>query len=384
MKQFLDLGQQPIANRFLSYADDPDDEIFYHLVLCFCPDCYTVQLGTCPKSIDVFNRNYPFFTSTSNYMKEHLKILAQGIKSMFKPHFIVEIGSNDGTFLENFKDDNHLGIEPSGSVAKESIKKGINTLGYFFDESVADWVISERGQADIIVSTNVFPHISNRITVLKGIKKLLSNGGTWIDEEVYLQDIINKVSYDQFYNEHVFYATLTSYKKMFDMFGLKIINYQFIGVHGGSIRFYITHQIDNNMPLSTEFSWIDEEICSEDLFDFIRLKRFSEKVEESRYKLLSKLGLLKGKGEEIVGYGATAKSSTILNYCGINSNVISRIYDTTPCKHNTLSPGMHIPIVSYERFHADNPKNVVLFAWNHATEIFEKEKGRDINWILPI
>ncbi len=384
VKRFLDLGFQPMANGFLKSRKEFDNEPFYHLIVCFCPNCFTVQLANCPKSVDVFNKEYPFFTSTSNYMKEHLKTLAEKIKSKRSAtnRFIVEIGSNDGTFLENFKNEKHLGIEPSGSVSQESIKKGVDTLGTFFNESTAGWIASERGQADIIVSTNVFPHIENRPTVLRGIKKLLAKGGVWINEEVYLGDIFDIVSYDQFYNEHIYFASLASYKKLFEQFDLQVIDYEFTNVHGGSIRFIVGHyKKDKELGL---YCRMKEGILIEGLSSFDVFKEFGEEVEKSRNVFLEKLLQLATRDEEIVGYGATAKSSTILNYCNIGPYLISKIYDTTPCKQGMLSPGKHIPIVPYEQFDKDKPKNVVLFAWNHSKEIYEKEKGKDINWILPI
>ena len=378
--EFLDLGFHPIANRFLKPTDSFADEYFYHLIVCFCPNCELVQLANVPESNRIFNDDYPFFTSSSNYMKKHFEKLADYIKTALRYDFIVEIGSNDGTFLEHFKNQRHLGIEPSGSVLKESIDKGINTLNQFFTETVADIIINEPncGRADVIVSTNVFPHVPERGSFLRGIKKLLSKDGVWINEEVYLGDIIGNLSYDQFYNEHVFYASLSSYTKLFDTFDLKIVDYEFINAHGGSVRFYIKHK---HAQVSS--------ICGltrTDNFTFDVLKEFGRKIKNSKWKLVTTLRELQNKKEEVVGYGATAKSSTILNYCGIDKSLISKIYDTTPLKQNTLSPGMHIPIVSYDTFHKDNPKNVVLFAWNHAKEIYEKEsyKNKDINWIIPI
>lgn len=385
LKKFLDLGRQPIANNFLS-PDQFDNEYFYHLEVFFCPECYSVQIGECPPPSMVFNEKYPFFSSTSILMKQHFKELAELIIAFYLPikGFIVEIGSNDGTFLENFKHlysfrASYLGIEPSESVADIAFERGINTWNIFFNEECAEKIINFKRKADVIVSTNVFPHILYRHSVLKGIKKLLVPSGVWINEEAYLGDTIKKVTYDQFYNEHIFYATVSSYEKMMKLFDLEIVDIEFLNVHGGSIRFYIKH-ISKGVPNQK----VTDIIKEENLSTFDVFESFEKKVKYSKDYLLSILSDLKKNKKEIVGYAATAKSSTITNYCKIDKSMVSKIYDTTPIKHWLYSPGMHIPIVPYDYFERDKAKDIVLFAWNHATEIFEREKGKGINWILPV
>jgi len=346
-------------------------------------------MGSCPVDPSfVFNSNYPFFTSTSAFMQRHFQVLAKEIKWDFMPlnGFIVEIGSNDGTFLSEFAIDTdfrHLGIEPSQNVAEKARDNGVLTLGKFFSDETAQEIISDMGSANVIVSANVFPHIVDRTSVLRGIKSLLKFDGVWIDEEVYFGDVIEKISYDQCYNEHVYFATITSYKELFELFDLEIMGVSFIGVHGGSVRFYVGHK---GRATEEQREKINHFVSREGLSDLKRLETFQKEVIKSKHKFLSLLHHIKLNGEKIVGYGAPAKSSTILNYCGITTELIEKIYDTTPCKQGTLSPGMHIPIVPYEDFRKDNPRNVVLFIWNHFNEVKAKEKLKwgDRQWIMPI
>ena len=377
MKKFLDLGMQPIANNFLE-EDNILNESFYRLEVFFCPFCYTVQIGNCPDKKKIFHKDYKFFTSTSNYMVKHFKKLADKIKNKYISNdgFIVEIGSNDGSFLKNFRTYNHLGIDPSGNVNKVAREKGLTCWDAFFCEDVAEKIIECKGKADVIVTTNCFPHMVNRCSVLRGIKKLLKPDGIWINEEAYLKNIIDIVSYDQFYNEHIFYSSVNSFRKTMCLFGLSLINVMQQHVHGGSMRYYISHE-----GFVSPKSIIDSHVSIENLDEFHWFEEFAEFVEESRRRFVK---YILSRNKEIVGYGATAKSTTILNYCKIGTSLIRRIYDTTPDKQGKLSPGMHIPIVPYYEFERDDPKNVVLFAWNHAQEIYEKEKGSNINWILPI
>lgn len=377
LKRFLDLGRQPIANNFL--ADGYlTDEFFYRLEVFFCPECYTVQIGDCPAKEDIFNKEYAFFTSTSEYMKQHFEMMADDIKERFLPKegFIVEIGSNDGTFLNNFMGFVHLGIEPSKNVFDYAIGEKVNCWNKFFNEQVAEEIVEWYGKADVIVTTNCFPHMVDRNSVLRGIKKLLRPEGIWINEEAYLGSIFSITSYDQFYNEHVFFSSIASFRKSMNMYDLNLQTIEQTPVHGGSIIFYTTH-----MGWNTSNFGLDYFESRENLNEFDRFQKFAKQAKQKREDLLKKILPLKG---DVVGYGATAKSTTILNYCKIGDNLISRIYDTTPIKQGKLSPGMHIPIVPYSEFERDNPKNVVLFAWNHMEEIMEKEKDKDINWILPI
>lgn len=371
--KFLDLGQQPIANNFLT-KNQFKDEYFYHLEVFVCPKCYTVQLGHCPPKEKIFNNNYPFYTSTSNYMKKHFKLLANEIKQNYIENtrdLIVEIGSNDGTFLNNFLLYNHVGIEPSWD---NSYSFPYNCINDFFSYDVAQKIINTYGKAKVIVTANVLPHMIDRTSVLSGIKELLSDNGVWINEEVSLRSTLDKIAYDQFYNEHIFFSSLSSFKNTVNMYDMMLLDKTIdIPTHGGSTRYYVTHKTNKffgHIGLS------NLRILEEGLYNASRFFDFQARVDESKNLLLEKLNSFKS----IVGYAASAKSTTILNYCGIGPDLINLIYDTTSDKIGKYSPGMHIPIVSYNDFKFDRPENVVLFAWNHKEEIMKKE---EINWILP-
>jgi len=381
-KEFLDLGCQPLANN-LSHTPNDTHQRMYELRLAFCPICCTVQLVNTVSPRDMFNSKYPFFTSSSEYMVRHFGRLATLIQEEYMEHddFIVEIGSNDGTFLKNFREYCHLGIEPSPNVAEKAKGlMGLNVTVEFFNEELTKRIYQHRGKAKVIVSTNSFPHIEDRDSVLKGIKKLLSPTGLWINEEAYLGSIIANVSYDQFYNEHIYTSSVASFRNTVQRYGLELINAEYQSVHGGSMRYFVTHQSNAIQKLS-HLRNIIYVICQENLADYKMLENFAFVVKMSKEKFLNTLDHTDG---DIVGYGATAKCTTILNYCGLDSSKIKRIYDTTPEKQGLFIPGTDIRVVPHENFAKDKPKNVVLFAWNHAEEIFEKEKDKNINWIIPI
>jgi len=372
-KKFLDLGWQPIANNFLTH-EQLANEFFYHLKVYFCPVCLTVQIGECPDSSQVFNKDYAFFTGTSEKMREHFAHLADLIKESYMPEngCIMEIGSNDGTFLEHFKDNVHLGFDPSDSVNKVAMTKGVRVYPYpfedFGDASTA-WP-----KTDVFVSCNAFAHIPDRKGVLSGIKKMLAPNGVWIDEEPYMGNIINNLEYDQFYNEHVFYTSIASMQKTLAMFDLEIKDFEFIWTHCGSIRYFVGHR---NPGLRQKVS---DAIKNEGLDNFEIFEAFGKKVKGQIDRFKKRLFAMEGP---LVGYAASAKSTTLLNCCKIGPDIIEKIYDTTPAKQGKLSPGMHIPIVSYDQFKKDNPSDVVLFAWNHFKEVMAKEAGVERNWIIP-
>jgi len=373
-KLFLDLGRQPIANHFLS-REEFDDESFYNLEVYFCPECLAVQIGECPDSSDVFNDNYSFFTGTSARMREHFAGLATLIKERYLPAngCIMEIGSNDGTFLGHFRDNVHLGFDPSGSVNEVAKSKGLRVFPFPF-ESFGEGIMGAWPKTDVFVSANSFAHIPDRGGVLRNIKRMLAPDGVWIDEEPYLGNIISRLAYDQFYNEHIFYTSIASMRNVLRMHDLDILDFEFIWSHGGSIRYFVGHR--GPPALKVEAAIKGEGLGTFEVFD-----HFGRDVKKHAAKFKRDLAGLKTPA---VGYAATAKSTTVLNFCDIGADIVSRIYDTTPMKQGKYSPGKHIPIVPHGQFKEDNPLDVVLFAWNHAEEIIAKESGIKRNWHVPV
>lgn len=378
--QFLDLGKHPIANNFVS-SDQFKDEQFYSLTVHYCPECLTVQLCDHPSMKSVFNGHYSFFTGTSDYMSEHFKNLADTInvkyfnplKANGKRPVIIEIGTNDGTFLKHFAEELHLGFEPSGNVAEVAKTRGVKICSNPFEtHEFVNWP-----ETDVIVSANTFAHIPDRVGVLKNIKKILSPDGTWINEEPYFGHTVANLAFDQFYNEHIFYTSITSMMRTLAMFDMHIDSFEYVWTHGGSIRYFIKH--------GSEDTGVGAHLVRSHYNTFETnpgmLVGFGENVMARIEALKNEVRSVKG---QVVGYGAPAKMSTITNACGFGPDIIKRVYDVTPEKIGKFSPGMHIPVVSYDSFKKDNPKNVVLFIWNHIEEVMAKEKGSKRNWILPV
>jgi methylation protein EvaC len=377
LTKVLDFGLHPLGNGFLDSVEFVG-EYFFPMEIGYSEVSMMLQLIQQPLPEKMFHDHYAFFSSTSKVMTKHFEDFANQVLDSdyiekISP-FIVELGCNDGIMLKNFAELNidHLGIEPSLNVAQEANKKGVRTVSEFFTEELAEIIVAKHGKADAFLAANVMCHIPDIIGVVKGIKKLLKPSGVVMFEDPYLGDIVNKISYDQIYDEHVFLFSALSIQYLFGLHGMELIDVLPQKTHGGSMRYVLAHK-----GVYLVKSSVDELILQEKLQGLDKIstfETFSRKVGQSKSELLALLKDLKSNGKTIAGYAATSKSTTILNYCGISSNLIEFICDTTPIKQGKFSPGMHIPVVPYEKFKTNPPDYAFIFAWNHMDEIMEKEK----------
>jgi methylation protein EvaC len=387
---FMSFGKQPIANGFLS-EHNFKNEYFFEMEVAFCDNCNMFQLVNIPEREKMFNENYAFFSGTSKFMAHHFEnfanhLLNDFIKDKSDP-FVVEIGSNDGIMLQNFAKKNirHLGIEPSENVAMVARGKGINTIVEFFDKDVAQKIVEKNGKADAFIAANVMCHIPYIKSIVEGIKVLLKPDGIVMFEDPYLGSVIEKTTYDQIYDEHTFLYSVHSVKYLFNLFDMDVVDVEPQETHGGSMRYVIAHKgsriISENVYKQLEF---EKNIGLDKMDTYLQFKLNCEK---SRTDLVNLLTKLKKEGKTIVGYAATSKSTTVINYCKITTELLDYICDTTPIKQNKFSPGLHIPIKQVENFQNSYPDYALLFGYNHSKEIMEKEqafmKGGG-KWILYI
>ncbi len=373
--EFIDFGMMPIANGFL-VPEMFNKEFFYPLKVGFCDKCTMVQLIEQPDRDMMFHDNYAYFSSTSARMMTHFRSFAESVMGMLgmEDPFVVELGSNDGIMLQNFSAAGirHLGVEPSANVAQSAREKGIETTCCFFDQELAEKILKERGSANAIIAANLMCHVPYLHSIVEGVRRLLSPGGVMIFEDPYLGDIIDKTSYDQIYDEHVFFFSVSSIQYLFNMHGMEIIDVIPQDVHGGSMRYVISHK--GNREVSPRVAILIKKEQSRGLNKRESFECFRRKVELSREKLLALLHKVRKEGKRVVGYGATSKSTTVNVYCGITPDLVEFISDTTPIKQSKYSPGAHIPVRPYGDFKARYPDYALLFAWNHASEIMAKER----------
>ncbi len=373
---FMSFGRMPIANGFLT-VDEIADEYFFELAPAFCEACGMLQIAEQPAPEKMFHGQYAFYSSTSRYMQAHFARFADSVmetRLAGKPNaFVVELGSNDGIMLQNFqqKGIRHLGVEPSTNVADVARSKGIQTVSAFFGNALARKIVAEHGQADAILAANVMCHIPDLNGVADGVAYLLKPDGVFIFEDPYLGDMIAKTSYDQIYDEHVFIFSVTSVARAFAPHGFEVIDAESQVTHGGSMRYTLARTGAHKVSAR-----VGAQIAKEREQGLERTETylgFRRNCETSRERLMAVLNRARKDGKRVVGYGATSKSTTVTNYCGITPDHVAFISDTTPIKQGKLSPGAHIPVKPYAEFTRAWPDYALLFAWNHAAEIREKE-----------
>jgi methylation protein EvaC len=372
---FMSFGNMPIANGFLT-ADEFADEYLYELQPVFCEGCATFQIAEQPAPERMFHDRYAFYTRTSQRMVAHFKTYADWIRQRYligDDPFVVEIGSNDGAMLENFaeKGIRHLGIEPSANVAEEARRHGVRTEVEFFGPDLADHIVARDGHADALIAANVMCHIPDLLGVAEAADKLLKPEGVLVFEDPYLGDMVEKTAYDQIYDEHVFIFSALSVKNIFGSRNFELVDLEPQGTHGGSMRYVFARKGTRETSSRVEAQLAYEQKCGLHLTS--TYENFRERCEASRDKLTSLLAEIRNRGDRIVGYAATSKSTTMLNYCGIGPATVEFISDTTPIKQGKYSPGVHIPVRSHEDFEAKFPDYALLLAWNHQEEITANE-----------
>ena len=371
LKSIINFGKMPLGNGFVKKKNKKEYQ--FNLKIGFNKKLKLVQLYNYPSPKKMFNKNYAFLSSTSSSMQSHFfKYANQLKKKIKKKNFsILEIGCNDGILLKNFKKNDHMGIEPSNNVYKIAKKKGLNVINKFFNRKLLKKKLV-RKNFDIICGANVFCHIPDLHEMFFTLSKFLKKGGIIAIEEPYLGDMIKKTSYDQIYDEHIYIFSITSVNLIASFFNLEVFDAEHQQTHGGSMRYYLSQKNERKVTHRLKSLIKNEKRLGLDSIS--KLKKFKKKCQESRTKLKSKINKI-SKKYDIYGYGATSKSTTILNFCKIDAKIIKGIFDTSHTKIGKFTPITHIPILDYnKKFKKIRPKICILFAWNHSAEICKKEK----------
>ena len=321
----------------------------------------------------MFNNKYPYRSSMSKTMIRSFKNLSIKIKKKFKPKKILEIGSNDGSFLKNFDKKISVGIEPCANIEKITKRNRFNTIPEYWSYELAKKLKKKYSEFDLIYSANTITHIKNLNEVFKSINLILSRDGVLIIEDPSLLECIKRNTYDQFYNEHIYVFSTLSLKKVLYDFGLEIFKVEKLPIHGGSNRYYIKKKFSNRKIEASVKKCENQEI-KYGLKNIKTYLKFKTRVHKSKKKLISIFSKFKKENKKIIGYGATAKSTTILNYCNINNKLIDYFFDTTKEKQNKYTPGSLIEIKKYPGYIPSDVDLIFLGAWNFKDEIFKKER----------
>lgn len=370
--KFLDLGRQPIANRFLN-QEDFKDEFFYDLQVGLDKDTMLVTHMNYVDAPMMFNDNYAYRGSMSKTMVDHFRSFSSLIRGALKPESkVLEIGSNDGVFLKNWNKENTIAVEPCGNFAKETNDLGYKTYNEFWTADLADRILEEHGKLDFIFSANCMCHIPDLDQTFEAISKLLDSNGIFVFEDPSLAQMICLNSYDQIYDEHPHIFSITALHKILRRHGLHIVKVDNTTVHGGSNRIWVQGKHANRDRTVTDNLNVEKVLGLDDISTY---DKFAESVDMSKNDLVNILKRCKANGNKVISYGATSKSTTVFNYCNIGTNLIDYITDTTPEKQGLYSPGTHIPVIPPEEGIDNTVDFAYLGAWNFAKEIQEKEKN---------
>jgi 2-polyprenyl-3-methyl-5-hydroxy-6-metoxy-1,4-benzoquinol methylase len=370
---FVDLGMSPLANSYLDAVQLNQMEPFYPLHVRLCGTCFLVQLDPVAKPEEIFS-DYAYFSSYSDSWLEHAKSYTEAAARRFglnKQNWVVEIASNDGYLLQYFlaKGIPVLGIEPARNVAEEAIRRGIPTEVRFFGENTARDLTLGGKQADLIVGNNVLAHVPALNDFVSGLKILLAPMGVITLEFPHLMRLMEENQFDTIYHEHLSYFSLVTAGDLFDRHGLKIFDIEELPTHGGSLRIYACHQ-ENDQRLTGER--VADLLSREQKAGFKTVEHyfsFAERVKKTKRKLLEFLIAAKDQGKSVVGYGAPAKGNTLLNYCGIRSDLLDYTVDRSPHKQEHFMPGTHIPIHPPEKIRETRPDYVMILPWNLKEEV---------------
>lgn len=390
LKEILDFGKTPPANSFLKKSQLKDKEDFFPLKVNFCINCGQLQLSHVVNP-EILFRHYVWVSSTSkvtvDHFEEYAKTVFKKIK-MNKGDLVVEFGSNDGVLLKPFKKlgAKILGVDPARNVAARATKEGVPTIPEFFNVKIAEKILKKCGKAKVITANNCFAHINDLDEIMGAVIKLLDKDGAFVIEAPYNIDFVEKNLFDIVYHEHVSYISVAPLDKFFKRFGMQIFDVMKRDVHGGSVRIFVKFK-DSKFKIENSLNEFLDQEKKRKLDNVNTYYKFAKNVEHNKNELVKMLKKLNKDKKTIAGYGAPAKSTTLLHYFGIGREILDFIVDDSPFKHGLYTPGKHIPVVPTKELYEKKPDYLLILAWNFADSIMKmhkryKEEGG--HFIIPV
>ncbi len=377
--EFLNLGKQPLANKYPKTETAFKKEDFFQLSVFFCTNCKNVQLGTIVSRERMFE-DYYYLSSVNPKLVRHFEQLA---KKLSRAKFVVDIGSNDGILLKPLKalGVKAVGVDPSINVGKIANDRELTTIVAFFNKESAKTIVEQYGRPDTVVASSIFTHLENPHEFIDAVKDFVTPDGDFMIEVEYIGSIIKDVKFERFYLDRVFYYSLTSIKKLFEKHGMRIIDVEKIEPHGGSLRVTVRNKNAPGKTTERTKRLLREEVKS---LTPAKLEAFRKKSESHIKAFRNKLEEYKKENISIAGYGAPARVATITNYGKIGPELIPFIVDDSPLKQNKWSPGMHIPIVQRGHLTKHKPEFLIVFAYEYLDDIKKKTKGGGYRYLLAI
>lgn len=391
LQKIISLGKTPPANSFLTKKQiEKHNEEFFPLGINLCPMCRQLQLSHVV-SPDILFKDYVYVSSTSPVFIKHFENYARDVwekVNLKKNDLVIDIGSNDGILLKPFKKlgAKVLGIDPAENIAKEATRNGIETLPKYFNQDIIENVIKKYGPAKIITANNVFAHINDIDEVILAAKKILDDDGVFVIEAPYLVVFIQNNLFDTIYHEHLSYFSVKPLQIFFKRHGMRIFAVEETESHGGSIRVFVCKE-DSKHKLQSSVNKLLSKESAAGLDDLKTYRSFASRIKKNKLTLKKILGKLKKQNKKIVGFGASAKGNTLLNYFKIGHETLDYIVDDSTYKQGLFTPGTHIPVVKATKILEDQPDYVFILAWNFANPIMEKlseYKKRGGKFIIPV
>jgi SAM-dependent methyltransferase len=372
----LDYGRVALAGSLISSLEDAALEQKYQLTLVLCEDCKHVQIREIVDPSLIFT-NYPWETSVSSSIVAYCHEFATRVPQLANAPasgFVVEIASNDGTLLGEFarRGFRVLGVDPARRIAENATAKGIPTWPTFFNLSTAQRVVDEHGLADIIIGRNVLAHVADLRGFVDGVRTLLKRGGTAVIEVPSLIPMFKELQYDQVYHEHIGYHSLDSIRRLGERHGLRLVHSERSPLHGGSIRAYLAHRSDVREAAACVNEMLDEE-ADEGVLHAASWMKFGDRVREQKRLLRAELEAVRARGDIVVGYGASGKGQSLIQFCELDERHVNYVVDKAPIKHGKFTPGSHIPIFDPAHMKTAGVDVLLLCSWNLAQEILAQE-----------
>jgi hypothetical protein len=371
----VDLGMSPPCQSFLPADRIREMERFYPLHVFACERCFLVQLEVFVEPEDIFT-DYAYYSAYATSWVEHAREYVEMIRgrlSLGADDLVVELASNDGYLLQHFAGTGVriLGVDPAANVAEDAEARGVPTLVAFFGRDTAERLVAEGKRASLVVGNNVLAQVPDLNDFVAGVQVLLRDDGTATFEFPHLLHLLDRLEYDTIYHEHFSYFSLATFVEILRAHGLDAYDVEELWTHGGSLRVYVQHAGGPHELRGTVPELLEREEEA-GLRTPERYTRFAEEVKESKRALLDLLIRLRREGKQVVGYGAPGKGNTLLNYCGIRTDLLDYTVDRNPHRHGLYTPGTHIPIHAPERIAETRPDYIVVLPWNLIDEISEQ------------
>ena len=376
---FVDLGMSPLCQTHITPEQLSHMEPFYPLHAYVCSRCWLVQLQEFVAPGDIFSE-YAYFSSYSDSWVAHAKRYCELMCERFQidaTRSVVEIASNDGYLLQHFvaRGVPVLGVEPAANIAKVANERGIRSVVKFFGRTSAAEIAAQYGQPDLLLGNNVLAHVPDLNDFVAGMKILLKHGGVITMEFPHLYRLMQENQFDTIYHEHFSYFSFLTVEKVFAAHGLTLFDVEELGTHGGSLRIYGRHTEDASKPVSSRANALRAREIAEGFDTLDKYRAFGEQVRETKRRILDALIGLKRAGKSVAGYGAPGKGNTLLNYCGIRTDMLDFTVDRNPYKQGKYTPGTHIPILAPEVVFERKPDYLFILPWNLRDEIVSTMAG---------